>query len=193
MEERVPPRLMRYINLPLVVAIVLSIVGGNKAADYNDPSSVKSSQSFFKATSIILLVVCLGITVLAIWLALRISHIIPTERRFLFGCSACLPLLFIWVVYTIISAFDPDSSAFNRRDPSVWAQAFMIVVEEFLILLILLPIGILTHPPPRNQDREGNYKEGDVELEGAPSRREQRRERRPRGGPISMLTHALNS
>lgn len=66
------------------------------------------------------------------------------ERRVLITVLVCLPLLASRMVWSILSVFT-TSSTFNMEGGSIYAQAFMAVVEEFLIVVSYTAVGFTVH------------------------------------------------
>lgn len=142
---RIPPTALRLVILPLLAAIILNAISG---ANYgsSDPDTSNASLAEAKAGSIIVLAVGLVVSLATGYLLSRLSAVQRDgDRTLLFIVAISLPFLAIRIIYGICIAFDGSNpnETFYRLSPNVWAQAFMSVAEEFIIVTLVLAGGIM--------------------------------------------------
>ena len=162
---RASPKLLRLVQIPLLVGIILSIVGGVNSSNINNPSSMHQAYQYFKAASIIFLACIIGTVAFGVFLLLQLRLIRSVDRPLLFAGLASSPFVLIWSIYSIITSFDTTSHVFSRFDPNPWANAFMVVLEEFLVFIILLAVGVRIPrkselPKEGQEERDVGTKEG---------------------------------
>lgn len=85
------------------------------------------------------------------------------ERRVLITVLLCLPLLALRLVWSILSVFMTSSTTFNMQGGSIYAQAFMATLEEFIIVVAFTAVGFTVHKytaPERSRFLLGGARRG---------------------------------
>ena len=149
----IPPRIMRFLNLPVIAALVLAIVGGTNEFS-SSSGDANNGHDLIKAAVLIFLVflfIMAGIVVLTFK---NIRQVVPTEKRLVVAGLASLPFLLVRLIYSVISAFDWKSSDFSFLSTSskaVVIQAILSFLMEVIVVTIYLVTGLLTPAIPRGQ------------------------------------------
>jgi hypothetical protein len=148
----VPPRLINFVHLPIVVGLALAIIGGLKLFDTN-PTSVNTGVTYTKIAIMLFLLSLIALAAITAFTFMRIRHVMEGEKRLVFACLAVIPFLLVRIIYSIIVDFDRSSTIFSflsTRTDAVVVQAVMSVVMEFIVVLIFLTAGFVTPAIPRS-------------------------------------------
>lgn len=144
-------RFLRLLQLPMLVAVILSIVGGTKMSHTTDPSSVSSGKDFYKGSSILYLVALLGITFVVIATLPQARYAQSKDSRLLYASALTLPFLYVRVAYFIGIGFSSVSSRyFSLINPDLVVQGLMSYLMEFMVFAIILVAGLVTPPVDRS-------------------------------------------
>ncbi|CAK7218859.1 hypothetical protein SCUCBS95973_003626 [Sporothrix curviconia] len=153
-------RILRQLQLLVVVGLILSIVGGtdmgNQVGDgiadgtaisYNIPSTSKAGIAIMivgyalLVLSSLVLVTCLG----------AIPH---GEKRLLMAVFAALPFVFVRLLYSVLSAFDSSNPNFRLYGGSSNAGYYvlgMCTVMEIVAVIIFEVVGLTLPYVPHNE------------------------------------------
>ncbi|KAF2457651.1 hypothetical protein BDY21DRAFT_30704 [Lineolata rhizophorae] len=145
--HRMKPRYFSIMHLIGLVTLILSIYGGVKMGDSDNPANGgddDESSKYRKVVSILLLVLYLLIVGLTVLCTIRLRHAFPGDRSLVFAVLAALPFLLVRVIYSIIVAFSNIGSDFYILDVNIWAKAFMQYTMEFIIVAFLVAAGFAT-------------------------------------------------
>ena len=151
--RRLPAIVFRVLELVNIVAVVLVAYGGSKA---NTPSNTQDSKNtgvdMEKAGIIVFIITFLVTAVTAIITFMSIRSAIPGDRRLVYFAVASLPFLFIRLIYSAVVIFENNKSkVFSQLAPNIWAESFMEVLEEFIVVILYITAGILTPKIAREQ------------------------------------------
>lgn len=186
-----PPIIFRLVGLFALVAVILSIVGATKNSDISHGLVTTET----KVGLILYLVAWIGVCGLFLLVLMRTQSIEDGEHRLLLAVGISLPLILVRLIYSFIYAFG-QKAEFNMLSGNVTIQLVMSVLEEFIVVLVCLGIGLTlqVRPAAEYTQQPSVYSgEGDsVELESGHlqgQRREKTRAQKPkrRGGPITRL------
>jgi uncharacterized membrane protein len=186
-----PPMIFRLVGLFALVAVILSIVGATENSNITSGLINVKTQ----AGLALYIVAWVGVCGLFILVANRSKSIEDGEHRLLLAVGIALPLILVRLIYSCIYTFG-HKKAFSMLSGNVTIQLVMSVLEEIVIVLVCLGIGLTlkVRPNPENthQASVSSRPEDLVELESGTSRgqvQKQRQHQRPkrRGGPISRL------
>lgn len=186
-----PPIIFRLVGLFALVAVILSIVGATKNSDISHGLVTTET----KVGLILYLVAWIGVCGLFLLVLMRTQSIEDGEHRLLLAVGISLPLILVRLIYSFIYAFG-QKAEFNMLSGNVTIQLVMSVLEEFIVVLVCLGIGLTlqVRPTAEYTQQPSVYSgEGDsVELESGHlqgQRREKTRAQKPkrRGGPITRL------
>ena len=147
----VPPRLINFVHLPIVVGLALAIIGGLKLFD--NPTSVNTGVTYTKIAIMLFLLSLIALAAITAFTFMRIRHVMDGEKRLVFACLAVIPFLLVRIIYSIIVDFDRSSTIFSflsTRTTAVVVQAVMSVAMEFIAVLIFLTAGFVTPAIPRS-------------------------------------------
>lgn len=140
------PKQRKLLQLIGIVAIILGIVGGTKIAD-TDPSTRSSGQTYLKAAVILILVQYLASCVVLGFCAIHFRHILDVDRKLFFCVVLAAPFLFVRVLYSILAAFDANSSTFSLLSTTVVAvavRACLGIAMEIITVYLFILAGILS-------------------------------------------------
>lgn len=141
-------RLMVFLNVPLLIAVILAIVAGTKE-DSSSDSEISTGQNYMDGAVILLLLCFLAFATILGIATTRLRDVLHSERRLLFALLLATPFLFVRLLYSLVSAFS-SSQYFDLLKPNVWVEAFMSILMEFIVVTILLIAGIITPVTPRS-------------------------------------------
>lgn len=144
MTSRIPVRVFQFAHIVTIVGLALAIAGSVKAIPTHSASSVSDGVTYRKAGTILLLIVYIASATITLLTLLRIRSAWEGDRKLVYAALASLPFLLIRVVYSMCVAFAYHSKTFNTQAPSVYAQAFMQIVMEFIIWSLFLAAGLVT-------------------------------------------------
>ncbi|KAB8345863.1 hypothetical protein FH972_022918 [Carpinus fangiana] len=169
---KIPTRAYRLLSLPLLAGIILgAIAGSNLSGGDVSESDRNTAITESKAGSILFTLVAVLLAAITAFLFTRTRSIQREgDRTLLLIVAAALPFLAVRVIYGLCVSFDGANpgETFYRLAPNVWVEAFMSVMEEFIIVGLVLVAGILVSPvivePAQGGHNEG-YREGmDAQL-----------------------------
>ena len=129
--------------IPATVGLILCIVGGLDE-NSSDASDQSQGPGLFKAGIIIFVAIYVILLILVVRSISEYRKTPLEERRILIAVIVALPLLAIRLLWSILSAFT-NSADFNIEGGSIWTQAFMATLEEFLIVIIFTAVGFTVH------------------------------------------------
>jgi hypothetical protein len=136
------PRIFQLIHLATLAALGLGVAAGVEGSPGNDPSSLANAKTYRKVSAILLIVVYIALAGITTLSFARLSSAWQGDRILVFCGLFALPFLFVRVLYTILVAFVTSSATFNPISPSVYVQAFMQVVMEFIIFALFCFAGL---------------------------------------------------
>ena len=136
------------LHVLCLLAIVLSIWGGVRLSSSSNPLTQSTGVKIAGAGIIILLSVYVGLSVLAILTVHKIRRL-PSGRlpegknRVLVAVIATLPVLFVRMLYSILSGFRMHG-AFSIIYGNPVIYLCMAVLEEIAIVIMYLSVGVST-------------------------------------------------
>lgn len=181
-----------------LVGLILSIVGQTASSDpTNGLVNAKT-----KIGLIMFLIAWVGLCILLLLVGSRYRGIEDGEHRLLLAVGLSIPLLLVRLIYSLLVAFTQNPS-FNMITGNVTIMLVMDVLEEIIIVLICLGIGLTLsvrqsaayievqtsiqsteHNGLYPRDESGKYlSQNDQNIPNSERRQRQRR----RGGPITQL------
>jgi hypothetical protein len=148
--------LLRAIQIPALVALILCIIG---ATNTNDPAQIYS-QSIVHIGVILYAVVFAALVLLTGGAILGWRKTTRGELPLIVGISITLPFLPVRVLYALLAAFSTDSK-FNPATGSKTVALFMDILQEMAVVLIYLVTGVIAPAVPKaddGQSRSGGSK-----------------------------------
>ena len=136
----IPPRIFNFIIAPIIVAMALGIAGADDAFSTN-ASTRQQGTTLSKASGIIFLVIFIGMTFMALVTVSQIGSVIQGDRKLVFAVVASEPFLLVRVIYLLLADFSVNTLLFSTFQGNVLVQAFMSVLEEFIVVILYLAAG----------------------------------------------------
>ncbi|KAL8715199.1 MAG: hypothetical protein Q9220_001157 [cf. Caloplaca sp. 1 TL-2023] len=130
------------LHLPNIVALILSIVGGVYLSSGN-ASQQRSGKQLAQAGILMFMSVFALFVILCFITVFAMSAIPPGERHILYGVLLTLPLIFLRILYSVLADF-LDNRKFAVVNGSATVQLLMAVVEEIVVVVIYIFVGLST-------------------------------------------------
>jgi hypothetical protein len=150
----VQPRMLRIIELLVLVGLILGIVGGVDAADDYVKSGRYQPGSLNKAGTALMIIAWVLLVIATALTSSSISHAEHGERRLLMAIVLALPFLLVRLIYSIFSTFTHEQS-FNLLDGSVTVLLCVALIEEFIVVLIFEGTGLTLKKVVHEEHVEG--------------------------------------
>ncbi|KAI5928740.1 hypothetical protein F4810DRAFT_645149 [Camillea tinctor] len=146
----VGPRQLRFVQLVVLVALILGIVGGNDAGSTYAETGTYSQGTSLSRAGIALMIAGYVLLVLATVAvaATQLSRIEAGERRVLLAVGLSLPFILVRLAYSAESVFgsNPD---FNLLTGNHNVLLGMAVVMEMFVVAIVEAIGLTLQVRPK--------------------------------------------
>ncbi|KAJ5835302.1 hypothetical protein N7447_001328 [Penicillium robsamsonii] len=190
-DNALPPMIFRIVGLFSLVAVILSILGAT--SNPNITHGLVNMKT--KVGLIFYLIAWIGVCGLLLLVAKRTHSIEDGEHRLLLAVAVSLPLILVRLMYSFIYAFG-HKAEFNSVSGNITIQLVMSILEEFVVVLVCLGIGLTLQVRPSaeytQQPSVSTRYENAMELESGHlmgQSAEKVRAQRPkrRGGPIARL------
>lgn len=176
------------------MALILSIVG---QTTHDSSLEAGYTNGEVKAAIVLFIVTWVATTFMTIMMWFRYEGIEHGEHRLLWAITVSLPILFVRLMYSILSVFKHDST-FDLFSGNATVFLVMDVLEEIIVVYVMMLTGLtlqLREKAVYDADKEQNISGAATEMqeqgqqgrvsgtgEAAP-----RPKRKYRGGPISWL------
>jgi len=135
-------RVLKFIELLLLVALILAIVGGvNASENAVDNGGVYKAPTISKAGSALFIVSYVAIVVFTILISFSVRHAEGGEKRILLAVIMSLPLLLIRLIYSVISTFS-HSKLFSPFNGSIVILLCVALIEEFIVVVLYEATGL---------------------------------------------------
>ena len=140
------------LHLPNILALVLAIVGGTRLV--SDSASKRSSgHKFSQAGIIIFLVVFIVYVGLCLLTTAAIHSVADGDKNMLYAVNLALPFIFVRILYSMLAVFLTNQTTFALVNGSAIAQLCMATIEEMIVVVVYLGVGI-TAPVRKGNDLE---------------------------------------
>jgi len=96
-----------------------------------------------KASGILFLLAFIGLVGTAGSTATYLHSLSSPEARIMIAILVAFPLLLPRIIYVMLVDF-ANSATFNTTTGSIFAQLGIAIIEEFIIVIIFVTVGILT-------------------------------------------------
>ncbi|CAK7265617.1 hypothetical protein SEPCBS57363_001674 [Sporothrix epigloea] len=153
-------RVLRLLQLVIVVGLLLSIVGGvntgnqvAKELGNGSPISYKVASESKAGTALMVLGYAL-LVLSAMALLFRIGNIPLGEKRLLIAVFVALPFVFVRLLYSILSIFDTSNTNFHQFGGSTDAGYYvlgMCTAMEIITVIIFEAVGLTLPYVPHNE------------------------------------------
>ncbi|KAM4068130.1 hypothetical protein HRG_009588 [Hirsutella rhossiliensis] len=139
----VKPAHRRLVEILMLVAIILVIVGGTQSAVTVQGGVPKIAYSSTSKAGTAIMVAVLALLCLELLLAFRKrGHVARGERRIIVGVGLSIPFVIVRLVYSCLVVFGGVSS-------NVWLYLGMLVIMEMIVVIICQVLGFsLDKAPP---------------------------------------------
>ncbi|KFY83732.1 hypothetical protein V500_09944 [Pseudogymnoascus sp. VKM F-4518 (FW-2643)] len=155
----VTPRHLRLIQLLVMIALILAIVGGVNASQAKTEGDLHSAQTLTQAAVGLFIAGFVILTIATVRVFFAISSAEPGERRLIPALAAALPFLLVRVVYAGVGAFG-DDARFNAATGSSVIFLIMVVLMELAVVGIFEGVGLMLKAIPKaEKGKIGDYME----------------------------------
>ncbi|KAI0446105.1 hypothetical protein F4803DRAFT_505630 [Xylaria telfairii] len=142
------PRLLRLVQLLVLVSLILGAVGGSNAGSSYAETGVYQISDLSQAGIALIIVGFVLLVFATAVVGMNASYADPGEKRVVLAVALSLPFLFVRVLYSAIGTFQPNSS-FSLTRGSVYTFLGAAVIEEFIIVLIVEAMGLTLQVRPK--------------------------------------------
>lgn len=186
-----PPKVFQLVGLFALVGVILSIVGATKNSNISDGLVTTET----KVGLIFYLIAWIGVSGLFFMILKRTQSIEDGEHRLLLAVGISLPLIFVRLIYSFIYTFGQETE-FNMLSGNVTIQLVMSILEEILVVLVCLGIGLTLQVRPAaeytqqssvSSQEENSLELGSGHLQGQPRKKIRAQRPKRRGGPVMRL------
>jgi len=129
----------RLLQLLITLGLILCIVGGTNS--YSS-TGVYQPQTTTKAGVVLYVVAFIMLILLAVVLAAKSSNSPGGDKRIVWAVFLAIPFIAVRLIYSLISVF-AHNPHFNLVTGSVVIHVFMSVIEEMLVVIIYLAVGLM--------------------------------------------------
>jgi hypothetical protein len=173
------------------VGVILSIVGATKNS--NIAHGLVTTET--KAGLIFYLIAWIGVFGLFFLILKRTQSIEDGEHRLLLAVGVSLPLIFVRLIYSFIYTFG-QKTEFNMLSGNATIQLVMSILEEILVVIVCLGIGLTLQVRPAaeytQQSSVSSEEDDSLQLEssrlqGQPREKIRAQRSKRRGGPVMRL------
>jgi hypothetical protein len=147
-------RILKFIELIIMVALILGIVGGVNASGSLTSTGKYTPGSLSKAGTALFIVCYVAIVICTILISFSISHASHGEKRIFFAVALALPFLLVRLVYSIMSSL-VNNQHFNLLTGSVTIVLCMAFIEELIIVILFEGVGLTLSQVPNDTVVEG--------------------------------------
>ncbi|RFU24841.1 hypothetical protein B7463_g11495, partial [Scytalidium lignicola] len=148
--QLVDRRLLMVIQIIIIVALVLGIIGGVDAGNDFEKTGKFQTGSLSKASSALYIVSFAAVIVSTIVLSTSVSHAEPGEKRLILAVGLSLPFLLVRLVYSCLANFT-HRQTFNQLAGNVTVLLCMSILEEFVVVLLYEGTGLTLKKLDKNE------------------------------------------
>jgi len=156
--QLLPELAFRILALPAIIGLILSIVAGM----YIRSSAASTAASGVTCRRIAVILFALAWLIIAgtaaVFVAASLRHLARPQRILLWTVAAAVPLLAVRVLYSVLGAFVTDTVTFSPAFGNVVVEAFMVTLEEFLVVIFFLAAGfVVPKAVAATEEKQGRY------------------------------------
>lgn len=130
--------MIQLLQLPCTIALILCISGGTNSSSATSSPTVQSDTKWGVGIFIVVYIFLVG---LALFSMCEIQKTRSGEKRILVVVVMALPLIGSRLLYSVICTFH-SSQSFNVIDGNVAVRVSMALVEEALIVIMYVLVGL---------------------------------------------------
>lgn len=153
--RRVNSRVFYAIHIISYLALSLGIVGGINQTHVDNSHDTSSGTHYRSGCIVLILIAFILLCIITVISATRLRAASGGDGLLVYAGLASIPFFLVRIVYGFLTAFAPQSKAFNWRNPSVFAMAFMQFLMEVIICTLYLAAGVVVPPLKGVQTAEG--------------------------------------
>ena len=155
----VPPRLLRLIQLLVMIGLILAIVGGVNASDAKTEDDLHQARTLTQAGVGLFIGGFAVLTLATVRVLFAANSAEAGERRLVPAIAAALPFLLVRVIYAGVGAFGHNAK-FNASTGSDVIFLVMVVLMELAVVIIFEGVGITLRAIPKEErGKVGDYME----------------------------------
>ncbi|KAG4031028.1 hypothetical protein MFRU_010g01540 [Monilinia fructicola] len=155
----IQPRALKLIEVLTLVGLILGIVGGINASDAYTTTGKWIPGTESKVSNMLFIVAYVALLSITILTSVSISHAENGEKRILAAIAMALPFLLVRLLYSILSTFVAHSTEFNSFSGSVTILLCVALLEELVIVVIYLGIGVTLKVQPKDRAVQGELQQ----------------------------------
>ncbi len=149
-----PPRYGRIVQILMIVAIILVIVGGMRSDYHTNGASITVDYNTISRAGMGLMIVVTVAIVAQLAIATVYLNRIPTgESRILPAVAVALPFVIVRLAYGCLTIL-------GNKHSSIWVYLGTSVLMEFIICLIVEIVGFSLKKLPKHEDPTSQYSDG---------------------------------
>jgi hypothetical protein len=126
----------------MTVALALTIAGASEASPDNSASTLSQALTLRKVASILFLVAAVAISGLMLLCAGQMRLIHPGDKIIVICALVAAPFLIVRIIYSILNGFI-NNATFNYNAPSIYVEAFMQALMEFIVFALFAASGLI--------------------------------------------------
>lgn len=124
----------------------------------SDSASKRSSgHKFSQAGIIIFLVVFIVYVGLCLLTTKAIHSVADRDKRMLYAVILALPFIFVRILYSMLAVFLTNQTTFALVNGSAIAQLCMATIEEMIVVVVYLGVGITAPVRKGNDPKKPTY------------------------------------
>ncbi|KAK9799141.1 hypothetical protein SCARD494_02322 [Seiridium cardinale] len=147
-ETFVNERMIRLVQLLILVGLILSTIGGSQAGNGYADTGVYTVPTLSKAGMGLMIAGFILTVAAAIQVAMQISHAESGEKRLSLAVGLSLPFVLIRLAYAAASVYSQNPE-FNQLTGDVNIQLGMSVVMEMIAIAIIEGVGLTLKRIPK--------------------------------------------
>ncbi len=175
--------ILHALTVFTLVALVLCIVGAVKSSDSGNPDDLGEPQTLTKVGVVLFIAAWAGLCLLLIVMVYHLSLVEKGEQRLIIVVAISLPFILIRLIYSLLVVF-AKNPRFNIVTGSVTINFVMAVLEEFVVAILCISVGLSLQVRPKSNEPINTAHQSD-KLSGRIVSQQVRPRRR--GGPIAQL------
>lgn len=134
-------RILRLIQVLVVVGLILSAVGGSQAGTSYGETGVYTISTLSKAGMGLMIAGFVLTVLVALQVAMQISHADPGEKRLSLAVGLSLPFVLVRLAYAAASVFG-NSTKYSVFNGDVNIQIGMATIMEMIVVAIVEGFGL---------------------------------------------------
>jgi hypothetical protein len=160
----IQPSYIKALELIVLVALVLGIVGGVESSGSFTKTGQFTTQAETKAALGLLIATYAAIVLITITTYFHIQHAENGERRILLAVALSLPFMLVRLIYSSMYSFGGHKN-FSSLSGSVTLFLVLALIMEIIVVIIYLAVGVTLKRIPKHQSTHKATRQQEVPLE----------------------------